>query len=404
VDTAVTFRDSRPPGIPTALVAKALDPTHVEISMQLSGDGDVRFGIFEWATDSLFTSPGSYLASGISNGTVSYVFSATPATRYWVRGAAKDSSGNISSWTENQTVTTPLVLPTAPDPPSALSASGTSDTTILVVFTHGTRSLETQVELSTTSDFSSALTHVIAGTEGTGGTTTFIGLSPQTMYWIRARSHGASQYSAYGSVDTAVTFRDSRPPGIPTEFSVVIIQENRIQATCIAPPERVQGIVFELSEDTVFTSFVTQRVHILPSALASTVFINARVGVWYWVRAKAYGQNGEGLYTSLSSICISPPLGVDPSVSTPKDFSLSQNYPNPFNPSTTIGYTLPVQIFVTLKVYNMLGQEVATLVNGTQEQGNHSVPFDASGLSSGIYLYRLTTPSGTLSHKLLLTK
>jgi hypothetical protein len=73
----------------------------------------------------------------------------------------------------------------------------------------------------------------------------------------------------------------------------------------------------------------------------------------------------------------------------PEQFVLSQNYPNPFNPSTTIKFGIPRNSFATLKVFNILGQEVATLVNGETEAGSYEMTWNASGLSSGIYLYRL---------------
>ena len=75
----------------------------------------------------------------------------------------------------------------------------------------------------------------------------------------------------------------------------------------------------------------------------------------------------------------------------PARFSLEQNYPNPFNPSTVIRYHLPVQSKVTIKVFNILGNEVATLVNEEKQQGVYQLEFDASYLSSGIYFYTLRT-------------
>jgi hypothetical protein len=81
--------------------------------------------------------------------------------------------------------------------------------------------------------------------------------------------------------------------------------------------------------------------------------------------------------------------GVETGPPLPTRFSLEQNYPNPFNPSTTIRYALPSRMHVTLGVYNLLGQKVVELVRGEKDAGLYQVPFDASGLASGVYLYRL---------------
>ena len=88
----------------------------------------------------------------------------------------------------------------------------------------------------------------------------------------------------------------------------------------------------------------------------------------------------------------------------PEAYSLSQNYPNPFNPATLIQYALPASGRVTLTVYNVLGQEVRTLVNDIQGAGRYTVTFDASSLSSGLYFYRVQSGSYTAVKKMMLVK
>lgn len=88
----------------------------------------------------------------------------------------------------------------------------------------------------------------------------------------------------------------------------------------------------------------------------------------------------------------------------PKEYSLEQNYPNPFNPSTKIEFAIPAQSEVSLKVYNVLGQEVATLVNESIKAGHHVVNFDASGLASGMYFYKVVAGSFVSTRKMLLLK
>jgi hypothetical protein len=95
---------------------------------------------------------------------------------------------------------------------------------------------------------------------------------------------------------------------------------------------------------------------------------------------------------SVRSDTLSVPFSVINSVeptALPTKFQLHQNYPNPFNPSTTISYGLPVRSHVTLKIFNVLGQEVAALVSGPLEAGRYLVQWDAKGVASGVYLYRL---------------
>ena len=88
----------------------------------------------------------------------------------------------------------------------------------------------------------------------------------------------------------------------------------------------------------------------------------------------------------------------------PEEFVLYQNYPNPFNPTTTIEFVLPKSSELTLKIFNILGEEVATLLSASLLSGSHSVRWDASHIASGIYLYRLETGDFLETRKMVLMK
>ncbi|GAB4287842.1 MAG: hypothetical protein Kow0098_04920 [Ignavibacteriaceae bacterium] len=98
------------------------------------------------------------------------------------------------------------------------------------------------------------------------------------------------------------------------------------------------------------------------------------------------------------------PVSVSGEEVKPAKFSLEQNYPNPFNPTTKISYELPSDDFVSLKIYDVLGNEVRTLVNRRQTAGTHEIEFDASGLVSGIYLYSLRSGTKSETRKMILLR
>jgi hypothetical protein len=91
-------------------------------------------------------------------------------------------------------------------------------------------------------------------------------------------------------------------------------------------------------------------------------------------------------------------------IETPRVYALNQNYPNPFNPATIINYQIPVNSRVELKIYDMLGREIETLVNESQNTGDYSVTFNASNLPSGVYFYCLQTEGFKETKEMLLVK
>ncbi len=116
-------------------------------------------------------------------------------------------------------------------------------------------------------------------------------------------------------------------------------------------------------------------------------------GIYYY-RLKQFDFNGSIQYSKT----------IEADVRIIKEFVLEQNYPNPFNPTTTIGYELPRESDVIIKVFDVLGNEVATLVNGKQPAGVHEVKFDGSKEGSGIYIYRMSIGDYTLTRKMILMK
>jgi len=97
-------------------------------------------------------------------------------------------------------------------------------------------------------------------------------------------------------------------------------------------------------------------------------------------------------------------VGIENETQLPKKFALYQNFPNPFNPATTIRYDLPKQATVTITIFDVIGRQVAKLVNSEQPAGAYSVRWDATGFASGLYYYRIEAGDFASVRKLVLMK
>jgi len=149
------------------------------------------------------------------------------------------------------------------------------------------------------------------------------------------------------------------------------------------------GAFLSTDNGTTWTAFNTG----LPNPHVSSLALNDT-----YIYAGIFG----GLWRRPSSETV---VSVPPSPrNVPVQFSLEQNFPNPFNPTTNIKYNLPVNSFVVLKIYDVLGREVETLIHERQFAGSRSVTFNAKELPSGVYLYRLQAGSYTQTKKLILLR
>ncbi len=164
---------------------------------------------------------------------------------------------------------------------------------------------------------------------------------------------------------------------------------------------------FVLYDSTTSTNYIDVNEEILSGPLQAN-----EVNVYYRITSVGYPTENplvppyeSGYSNSVDIRSLMPPLEKQGKNSMVKDnYILLQNYPNPFNPTTLIDYSLPENNFVSLKVFDILGREVLTLVNETKESGNHSVEFDASGLPSGVYIYKLHSGGNFEIRKMVLQK
>ena len=125
----------------------------------------------------------------------------------------------------------------------------------------------------------------------------------------------------------------------------------------------------------------------------------------YTVTVSAVENSGPRTHSRTWVLSVANIIGISHnSNEVPLSYALGQNYPNPFNPTTQIEYSLPKQSFVTLKVFNLLGQEVATLVNDVKTAGVHDITFNGENLPSGIYYYRINAGDYTDVRKMILVK
>lgn len=168
-------------------------------------------------------------------------------------------------------------------------------------------------------------------------------------------------------------------------------------------PESGFNQIWPLPENMAYTNTMLQTASLGEFPLGDLNWYPEQKAEWEAQRSNEW-QRIEGWMMSGAD---PGPVSIDertPGIAS--GFMLQQNYPNPFNPTTQIRYVVPEASSITLKVYNTIGQEVATLFEGMRQAGSHVTTFNASGLSSGIYFYRLETADGavSISRKLLLIK
>ncbi len=220
------------------------------------------------------------------------------------------------------------------------------------------------------------------------------GLTPNIYYW---RVEGLSQIGT-SSWSQARSFRIRPELVIVNPFTVPVLDNaSPIFKRCLTNPPLFGGNVDTL----VFTVSVSDSTICKASILNRDTLVIT--GIWSGqVTVTVVGTDKDGTTTSYTT-----PIQLITAVKeekTPTEFALSQNYPNPFNPTTMINFQLPISKYVTLKIYDVLGKEIETLVDGEKSPGSYEVRFDASNLPSGVYLYILRVGEFVQTKKMILLK
>ena len=157
----------------------------------------------------------------------------------------------------------------------------------------------------------------------------------------------------------------------------------------------------QISADLNFNSYIVDTTGVTDTSF--TVKNLNPYTIYNW-RVNAINATGTGLWSSMFNLRTKAVTSVSTVAQIPEKFELQQNYPNPFNPETNMRFNLVESGYTTLKVYSILGSEIATLVNGPLNAGAHTVLFRSNGLPSGVYIYRLISGKNVETKKMILLK
>ncbi len=433
---ATTQSPPTPPNAPTSLSATAVSASQINLSWTDNASNEDGFKI-ERKTGA----GGTYAEVGAVAANVTS-FSNTglaASTEYFYRVYAHNTAGN--SVFSNEANATTQSTPTPPNAPSGLTATTISSS---------------QINLAWTDNASNEDGFKIERKTGAGGTYAEVGsvganvisfsntgLAASTQYFYRVFAHNLGGNSTFSNEANATTsaasgsnlalnkpatalstsgtnvasrafdgststyWRSGSLTSNPVNWLRVDLQTAQtVSRVVIKWRSTYYAKTYEIqvsNDDVNWTTVLTDNAGNGGTDDVSFAAVSARyVRLYMTVKnSSSYRVNDMEVYAGLAKSVAS---SASENEAAPEEFMLAQNYPNPFNPSTSITFSMPEAAHVTLKVYSVLGAEVATLVEGQQEAGQHTVEFAAHTLPSGIYYYVLKSGEIKLVRKLLLVK
>jgi len=243
-------------------------------------------------------------------------------------------------------------------------------------------------------------------------------LIPGHTYWWRVAvsNDGGATYGAWSTVASfSITPGATAPmPRIGGPTNLVGVATASPTLSWLVPAPSTSEIVFDLRYSTDGEFSKGGYTELTDLATPFVQLQDLAEGAYYWqVRSRTVDGTSTSPYSETGRFSTTASFSVDteeaPDAQLPESFELGQNYPNPFNPTTTIEYRMAETAHATIKVYNMLGQVVKTLVNGTMPIGTHRVEWDATddsgtAVSTGVYMYRMETGGVSAARTLVLMK
>ena len=396
---------------PTAVTtpASGVTATSATVNGSVNPSGLSTTYHFDYGTTSGYgsTTAPENAGTGTGSSAVSAVLSGlTPATLYHYRIAATNSGGTTNS--SDGTLTTGAA---AGIPPvvSSSAATGITPTGAQLNGSVNPSGLATtyHFDYGTTSSYGSTTAPVNAGA-GTGSSAVsavLSGLTPATLYHYRiaATNSGGTTNSSDRTLTTAIAPPAPAVPVVTTLAASNISATGATLAGTVNPNGLPAAYHFEYGLTNTY-AYSTPADNAGPGSSpvnVSAVLTNLTPGTLYHYRLVATNSsvtvNGADMTLTAQSLRVHQGQGTDP-------HALSQNYPNPFNPSTQIQYDLSVASDVSMKVYNALGAEVATLFEGFQNAGAHIVQWDGKGFVSGVYFCVLKSGGMISAKRMILMK
>lgn len=315
---------------------------------------------------------------------------------YWRVRAGNDAGWGVFSVSERFTVGSLPVIPALLFPANAAVLPSAS---IGFEWQASDSGSTYQVQVATDSAFGGI---VFEATNLTLNRLELTSLTKSVDYYWRVRSKNALGFSDYSSIWRFVIADQPVAPQLLFPEDQTVFQSDTLRFVWqnLALVDRYH-LQVSLNQDFngmfVNDSSLTDSTNLV-QGLAS--------GQTYFWRVRSHNPVGWGEFSSASSVSIIDVTSIDDfsDKKEPREFFLAQNYPNPFNPQTTILYSLPQSGKISIEVFDVSGRKVETLFDGLKAGGEHRILFDASGLPSGIYIYRIQAQGFVKQHKMVLMK